>query len=138
MAVKTMKKENKRICMIVEDEAPTRFAFRLTLEKMNYSVLEAEDALEAYDMIHDILEHGPNLDFILLDLYLPTMGGMELIDRLQSENIDIPLLVTSGYLTATVRKKLEDRRIGHILPKPFRPGELVELISKINTIQTEG
>jgi|GEM_PF-2820589 len=128
-----MEKDTQRTrhCLIIEDEVQTRFAFRMTLEKMNYNVIEAEDALEAYGMIHRYLQEGPVLDFILLDLYLPSMSGMELIDRLQSDDIRIPLLITSGFLTAAVRKKLAQRHQQYILSKPFRPKELIELVNEM-------
>ena len=128
-----MEKAAKQVrhCLIIEDEAQTRFAFRMTLEKMEYNVIEAEDALEAYGMIHRFLQEGPVLDFILLDLYLPSMSGMELIDRLKSDGIKIPLLITSGFLTAAVRKKLAQREQEYILSKPFRPNELISIVEEM-------
>lgn len=124
-------KEAKLFCLIVEDEEQTRFAFRLTLEKLGCEVAESADAIGAYQRLRDFRDNGHRPDFILLDLYLPSMSGIELIDRLQEEGNDIPLLVTSGFLTPVIRKKLEDRSIEHILPKPFRPGDLAKMIKEI-------
>ncbi len=119
------------MCLIVEDEAPTRFAFKLTLEKFGYEVMEAEDAMIAYYLIQNLIKSEKTLDFILLDLYLPSVSGLDLIDKLKEEGVSIPLLVTSGFLTPVVRRELEARDIEFILPKPFKPDRLEQIIEQI-------
>ena len=127
-----------RYCLVVEDEALTRYAFSRTLEKLHYRVFEAEDALEAYGMVLRFQQQGLSLDFILLDLYLPSMNGIELIDRLQNDEITIPLLVTSGFLSPALRAKLHLRHQTHLLSKPFRPQQLIDLVQLINNSANGG
>jgi CheY-like chemotaxis protein len=69
----------KRI-LIVEDKATSRELLRNILEPRGYEVIEAVDGL---DGLAKAIEHQPNL--ILLDLYMPQLGGMELLGKLRAD-----------------------------------------------------
>ena len=67
----------KRLVLIVEDE----FVNREMLENIlcdKYDVLKAEDGLIAYDLIR---KNRKTLSLILLDLMMPNLSGLELLDR---------------------------------------------------------
>lgn len=83
----------KQKILCVEDEAAIRQMIRFSLERENYEVLEAEDAMQARERIADSL---PAL--ILLDWMLPDLSGPELIKRLRRDEItrDIPVIMLTA------------------------------------------
>lgn len=81
----------KRI-LLIEDQAGFRKVYSDVLESNNYIVLTAEDGEKGYRMAQS---EAP--DLILLDLILPKMPGMEVLQRLRAEEAtkNIPIVILS-------------------------------------------
>ncbi len=79
--------------LIVDDEEEITNLLRLILETQQYDTITARhgiDAIQCYEENHP--------DLIITDLTMPSMGGIELIQRIRSKNAAIPILVISGNL----------------------------------------
>ena len=106
--------------LIAEDELDLAEALTVFFEKNHFSVDAVNDGFSAY-------EYGSSgeYDAIILDVMMPKMNGIEVLQKLRSEGIKIPIMM----LTAKVQK--DDRIIGFnagaddYLPKPFEPDELI-------------
>jgi two-component system, LuxR family, response regulator FixJ len=72
------------------------------------------------------LEHG----CLLIDVNMPGMNGLELLDWLRARGIAIPVIVMTGAPTRSVRLAV-DRAGATLLRKPFRTGELIACIEKV-------
>lgn len=111
--------------MIVEDEASSRRALSLLLSSCGYPTLafaSAEEALEAIGR-----ERTPRI--ALIDLDLPGMNGLELIQRLQQlDPFVFPVLITatSGEMLSA---KLHNRPLAY-LRKPLDFESLLALLSQ--------
>ncbi len=77
--------------LTIEDEKLIRDSFRFYLEDYDYKVLEAENGQEGLEVIR---KHHP--DVVLLDLRMPEMDGLEVLQRIQVEQPDLPVIVISG------------------------------------------
>lgn len=116
-----MERGGKKI-LIVDDERAIRRFLRLILEAHGYAVLEAVDGREALQ-----LTAAQRPDLLLLDLGLPDMDGVEVLQRLR-EWTDVPVIVLS------VREREEDKIAAldagadDYLTKPFGAGELLARI----------
>lgn len=66
---------------------------------------------------------------LLVDVDMPKMNGLELLDRLRGRGIAMPVIIMTGALTARIRE-VADRTGAALLRKPFRPGELIACIEK--------
>ncbi len=78
--------------LVVDDEAAIRSLLTRTLRTVaTYEVLEAGDGVEA----QAILRATP-LDLVITDLKMPRMGGLELMQWAQRENIDASWIILSG------------------------------------------
>jgi two-component system phosphate regulon response regulator PhoB len=119
--------EGKTI-LIVDDEAAIREMIRVALEMAEFDCLEAANAQEAHAAVVD---HRP--DIILLDWMLPGTSGIELLRRLQRDDLarGVPVIM----LTA---KGEEDNKIQGLesgaddyITKPFAPRELVARIKAV-------
>lgn len=82
--------------LVVEDNALIRETTRAALEKVGYRVLEAANGQEAVEKAR---QHHP--DLILLDMVMPELGGLEVIQRLRMdwETADAVIIVLSGTRT---------------------------------------
>jgi sigma-B regulation protein RsbU (phosphoserine phosphatase) len=80
--------------LIVDDDSWGRRAFRHVFERHRYRVLEAEDGAAG---LAAATEHQPNV--VLLDLRMPGMDGLDVLERLVSDLPNTPVLVVSGMGT---------------------------------------
>ena len=85
---------DKRLILVVEDEAVNRAILGSVLEK-DYEVIYAGDGTEA---LQKASENKAILSLIILDLIMPGMQGQEVLRRVRadSEYQDIPVIVASG------------------------------------------
>ncbi|HVS06250.1 MAG TPA: response regulator [Candidatus Dormibacteraeota bacterium] len=79
--------------LIVDDEPDIRFMMRLILEGAGYQVTEARHGAAG---LKSVKARRPAL--VITDVMMPTMGGLELIERLRSDpkTASLPILVVSG------------------------------------------
>jgi len=106
--------------LIAEDELDLAEALTVFFEKNHFSVDTVNDGFSAY-------EYGVSgeYDAIILDVMMPKMNGIEVLQKLRGEGIKTPIMM----LTAKGRK--DDRITGFnagaddYLPKPFEPDELI-------------
>ena len=115
-----MKEENPRI-LVVDDELGMREGCRKVLASEGYDVETADDGLAGLELFK---KRG---DFAgaLIDLKMPRMGGIELIERIRDYDKDAVLLVITAY--ATIQTAVEATKCGAdgYVPKPFTPDELL-------------
>lgn len=106
--------------LIAEDELDLAEALTVFFEKNHFSVDAVNDGFSAY-------EYGVSgeYDAIILDIMMPKMNGIEVLQKLRNEGIKTPIMM----LTAKGQK--DDRITGFnagaddYLPKPFEPDELI-------------
>jgi len=107
--------------LVVDDEPGMREACRRVLSAEGYDVAVAEDGeagLRAY------LE-GRDFAAGLIDLKMPGMDGLELIERLRGQDEDIVLFVITAYASLDTAVEATKRGAYGYIPKPFTPRELV-------------
>jgi DNA-binding NarL/FixJ family response regulator len=77
--------------LIVEDDNKFRALLKRMLEKkFHMIVLEADNGLKGLEVYK---REFPNLDVIFLDISMPFMNGIELLDRIRKEDKDTPVIV---------------------------------------------
>lgn len=82
---------NARV-LIVDDEDGIRFSLRGILEDEGYEVAEAETGEEGLKLA---TETPP--DLIFLDIWLPGMDGLEVLDNLRTADASLPVIMISGH-----------------------------------------
>ncbi len=86
-------KRNMAKILVVDDEVSIRRALKNILENENYSVDLAENGEQALEMTS-----AESYDVILLDIKMPGMDGMEVLDKLM-ETTETPVIMISGHGT---------------------------------------
>ena len=81
---------NKPLILVVEDDTPVRNLITMTLKTHEYRYLSAQNGASA---VMEALSHNP--DIVLLDLGLPDMDGVEIIQKIRSWS-NMPIIVISA------------------------------------------
>ncbi len=121
--------------MIVDDEKSIRVMLKRVLSDKQFEIDEAADGREALEKI----KQG-KYSAILLDLRMPEVNGIEVIEKLKEQDIDTPIVMMSAY--GTVPEAVEAMKLGALdyLVKPFDLDELKLILERIirqNEIQKE-
>jgi CheY-like chemotaxis protein len=125
-----------RHVLVADDEAHIGRIIKIKLEQGPFRVSLAFDGQEALE----ILERENGADVVVLDLMMPRLSGLDVLDHMRSreEWRNIPVIV----LTAAGESKYEqDAREGgatEFLTKPFSPKKLYGLIARITGVGDEG
>jgi two-component system sensor histidine kinase/response regulator len=107
------------LILIIDDEEPIRDGCMQVLEKSGYTVLAAADGSEG---IRIAREAKP--DIALIDLKMPQLSGMEVIEILSRDLPDMVLIVITGYATIVSAVEAVQKGTFDYLPKPFSPDRL--------------
>lgn len=111
--------------LFVDDEAQLREIGKTTLMEAGYRVWLAENGAQALEMVRAMRS---SIQVIVLDMTMPIMGGAEAARQLRQEQVNLPIVASSGY---TEVETLE--RFGETAPlflrKPYRPSELLSKVA---------
>jgi len=112
--------------LLVEDDASTARSIELALASEGIICDTAELGEEGLEVgkIYDY-------DIIILDLILPDIDGYEVLLRLRSAKVKVPILILSGLSSADQKIKGLGFGADDYLTKPFNRGELIARIQAI-------
>ena len=68
---------------------------------------------------------------LVLDHHMPGMSGLDVLERLQKEGIEVPTILISGRLDATTRERATRLGVRGQLDKPFAAARLIELVNRV-------
>jgi two-component system alkaline phosphatase synthesis response regulator PhoP len=119
----------KRI-LVIEDDAHIAEGLRLNLMLQGYEVLIAPDGLSGSRLWK---EARP--DLILLDIMLPGIDGLSLLQSIRLENERVPILILSAKGEPDDRVKGFSLGVDDYLAKPFH---LEELLLRVDRLLTRG
>ncbi|MCG8639590.1 MAG: response regulator, partial [Desulfobacterales bacterium] len=113
--------------LIVEDEGINRVYLKQLLMKKPYTILEAQDGEMAIYMTN---RHHP--DFILMDIGLPKLNGIEAIRRIRKDLQERPPIIVAVTAHAQLRdrRNILDAGADDIITKPYRAEDLFSVIAK--------
>jgi len=117
--------------LFIEDETQLAELYAMVLEKAGYDVTVAKDGLEGFK-----LAQSGDFDLILLDLMLPNMSGMDILQALRepkkSPNFKGRILILTNFgEDDETRHKMEALTDGYLLKVNYTPRALVEYIQKL-------
>jgi two-component system nitrogen regulation response regulator NtrX len=95
----------KACILVIDDEAEIRRSVRMILEYEGYDVLEASSGPDGV-----ALAEKESPDLIFLDVKMPGMDGLEVLQRIKASNDGIPVVIISGH--GTVSTAVEATKAG--------------------------
>jgi two-component system response regulator ResD len=113
--------------LIVEDEPDLLNLYVLILEKENFQVDKANDGATALEL----LKKG-GYDLVLLDMMLPKLNGLEVLESLQKNPPAQPnkkiILLTNMMQDATVQQAMQLGAQDFMIKSEYNPAEFVDKI----------
>jgi len=100
--------------LVIDDEAAIRDSLRMTLEYEGYDFVAAATGQEGIALVE---RESP--DLVLLDVKMPGMDGLEVLDRLRAMNETLPVVVISGHGTISTAVEATKKGAFDFIEKPF-------------------
>jgi two-component system, OmpR family, response regulator len=117
--------------LIVDDTKSIRLLLTTCLETMNYEVLSAANGEEALKLFQ-----SNNFDIALMDIKMPEISGTEVLRRIRSLGIQVPVIIMTAF--GTVKNAVECTKLGAVayLQKPFTADKIRTVLNQIENLST--
>ena len=116
--------------LIVDDDEAMADVMVMTVERAGYEVALASNGAEALDRVRE-----GSFDLVVSDILMPYMDGLELIPQIRQLLPEARIIAVSGggrYSDSTMLLTMaNDIGADRILPKPFTPTQLTEVMEKL-------
>lgn len=111
--------------LLVDDSRVARMMTRKVIEvqRPGWTVVEAANGEDALALLQ-----GGMPDFVVLDVNMPGMGGMETARRMRAAAPDLPITLLTANIQDPVRHHAEELNVG-FLTKPLHEDELMAFLS---------
>src|SRR5437667_441575 len=98
--------------LVVDDEENIRHTLRGVLADEGFEVLEAPDGRRALELLRHA---APRL--AIVDVWMPEMDGIELVERMRNQAPGVPIIVISGHGTieTAVRGSMVAKPVEHLM-----------------------
>jgi two-component system nitrogen regulation response regulator NtrX len=116
--------------LVVDDETAIREAIRMTLEYEGYRIDEARSGQEGIDKATKV-----PYDAILLDIKMPVLDGIEVLENLKQQKVATPVIMVSGHGDIQTAVECTKRGAFDFLEKPLNRDKL--LLSVRNAVRTQ-
>ncbi len=115
--------------LVMDDEEPLREIARTALQDLGYEVVVARNGSEARALVEKAVAEGKPFDVAILDLTIPGQrGGREVLAELRTLAPNLRAIAASGYSSDPLMGRPEDYGFAAALAKPFRIGELADVV----------
>jgi UDP-3-O-acyl N-acetylglucosamine deacetylase len=111
--------------LVVDDEENIRHTLRGVLADEGFEVLEAPDGRRALELLEHV---APRL--AIVDVWMPEVDGIELVERMRAQAPGVPIIVISGH--GTIETAVRVIRLGafDFLEKPFPLDALLGVVGR--------
>jgi two-component system KDP operon response regulator KdpE len=116
--------------LIVDDEPGTRRFLRAALTSEGYATLELDAGAGVAGAVSQRMA-----DIVLLDMGLPDIDGMQVLQRIRATGSTIPIIIVSNRLDETAKVKALDLGADDYVGKPFGTHELLARIRSVHRRQ---
>ena len=114
--------------LVIEDNEDNMKLITFILEKNGYGTIRAENGKMGIELA---LKERP--DFILLDIQLPDMNGLEVLKELRASEVngEIPIIAITSYAMSGDRERLLEAGCNGYIEKPIDPVVIINQIREI-------
>jgi len=126
---------HERHVLVADDEAHIGRIIKIKMEQGPFRVSLAFDGQEAVD----ILDQDDPVDAVVLDLMMPRLSGLDVLERIRStEKLrDIPCIILTAAGQEEYEREARKSGASAFLTKPFSPKKLYGLIARLTGVATD-
>jgi len=114
--------------LLVDDEPALREMAESMLGALGYRTFVAADGEAACRLFR---EHAEEIDFVILDIIMPKMGGREAFREMRRLKPGIPVLLSSGYSVEGLVQEILAEGANDFLPKPYGLSQIARTIRRM-------
>jgi len=124
-----------RHILVADDEAHIGRIIKIKMEQGPFRVTLAFDGQEAIDA----LEQGDRVDLVVLDLMMPRLSGLDVLDRIRANEAlsDMPCVILTAAGQEEYERNARESGATAFLTKPFSPKKLYALIAKLTGVEAD-
>lgn len=124
-----------RHILVADDEAHIGRIIKIKMEQGPFEVLLAFDGQEAMD----ILDQEERMDLVVLDLMMPRLSGLDVLDRIRSNAKwkNLPCIILTAAGQEDYERDARESGADEFLTKPFSPKKLYAMIAKLTGVETD-
>jgi DNA-binding NtrC family response regulator len=111
--------------LVIDDESSITGALQVILEEQGYEVKTAASMSEAARLLD-----GRAFDLVFTDLRLPDTDGMQVLNRIKSENPDTEVILMTAHGSLDIAISAIKRGAYYYVEKPFTPDEIIMLTER--------
>lgn len=112
--------------LVVDDEEFIGEMFALVSERIGVDVVYCNNGNDALNLIKQ-----SKFDCIVLDIIMPGMKGDELLANIREMDIDVDVIVSSGYMSEEQRDKVKMLGVEYFLDKPFTDQKILDSLKTV-------
>ncbi|MBP7460256.1 MAG: response regulator [Candidatus Delongbacteria bacterium] len=126
--------ENKHIrqgterIAVIDDETAILKTLKSILSNFGYRITTFSDSRQALDSLNT---DSDLFDLLIIDYSMPHLTGLELIKNLRQQGNQIPVILTSGYISQEIEQTARTIDINEIMTKPISIYRLAEAIQRV-------
>jgi DNA-binding response OmpR family regulator len=115
--------DEQPVILVVDDVVDTTNVLKLLFEFEGFRVLVAYDGEEGLTLALD-----NDLHAMILDLNLPKMHGLEVLENLSKQKPQLNVIILSAYIEGGNEDKARELGAYDVLRKPFDSAKLIETV----------
>jgi CheY-like chemotaxis protein len=112
--------------LLVEDDSAVRQASAMLLVRAGYQVNAVEGSQAAWEALQ-----SRSYDLLITDNQMPEMSGLELVRKLRSAQLALPVIMASGGIDERDLTQNQWLQPATVLPKPFTSAALLETVAEV-------
>ncbi len=111
--------------LVADDDKNIRLLLETELSAEGYRVILASNGLEALEKVKD-----KTLDLVILDIKMPEMHGLEVLEAIRKENKKLPIIICTAYEKMRDNYTIWAGQVAGYLTKPIDFDHLKAIIRK--------
>ena len=115
-----------RQALVVDDTKNIRLLLSKCLEKENFNVIQASNAMDTLDLIYN-----NSFDIAFIDIKMPSMSGTSLLKTIRSKGYSFPVVIMTAF--GTVNNAVTTTKLGAkaYLQKPFTANTIKKTLTEL-------
>lgn len=120
-----MTSNNQNTILVVDDDPSVLDFISLLLRQHGYIVISRE---RAKDVLNALQEE--KIDAVLTDVKMPEITGIELLEKIHTINIDIPVILMTAYADFDITIDAIKKGVFDFIIKPYQPEQIIHSVEK--------
>jgi CheY-like chemotaxis protein len=117
--------------LLVDDDIQALETMGLILEMDNYRVTTAHDGVQALVSLEEGEQRQCGMDFLVIDLDMQSLSGIELLTEIRKRGYEIPVMVVTGYASKGTVVELLRKGVTDFLDKPIMVEEFRMRVNRL-------